>query len=135
MALSPSWCIMCKKEGEYVDHILLHCDFIKHIWAKMWDLFGVIGDVPYRWAEFIVIKWRFQQHGKKIKVLWRFLMMAVAWLVWLERNRRVFEERWNSIEELWCHARFLVGLWARASKIFDSTDQYLFCLDCDSCLG
>ncbi|KAM7476006.1 hypothetical protein LguiB_023249 [Lonicera macranthoides] len=66
------------------------------------------GAVPSRWAEFIVIKWKFRQHGKKIKVLWRFFMMAVAWLVWLERNRRLFEDRWSRSEELWCHAQFLV---------------------------
>ncbi|POO01279.1 hypothetical protein TorRG33x02_030330 [Trema orientale] len=25
LALSPSWCVMCKKGCETLDHLLLHC--------------------------------------------------------------------------------------------------------------
>ena len=35
-------------------------------------------------------------------------------------------------EDVLGHTRFLVGLWARASNIFDRSDHFLFDLDCVS---
>ena len=99
------------------------------------DLVWSSGAVPATWADFIAIKWVFKHSGKKIRVIWRYTVMAVAWLIWLERNKRVFEDKNSNAKELWSHAKFLVGMWAKASKIFDSTDQFLFRLDCDSFMG
>ena len=27
LAISPSWCSLCKQKGENIDHILLHCNY------------------------------------------------------------------------------------------------------------
>jgi len=35
------WCVMCKKHGESVDHLLLHCDVARVVWSSFYSLFGV----------------------------------------------------------------------------------------------
>jgi hypothetical protein len=40
------WCVMCKKLGESVDHILLHCDVARVVWSYFYSLFGVEWVMP-----------------------------------------------------------------------------------------
>ena len=61
-------------------------------------------------------------------------MLATAWGVWMERNKRIFEGKSNSVEDLRDYIIFLIGLWARASRVFDSSESFLFNIDCASLL-
>jgi hypothetical protein len=40
------WCVMCKKHGESVDHLLLHCDVARVVWSFFYSLFGVEWVIP-----------------------------------------------------------------------------------------
>ncbi|KAM7515165.1 hypothetical protein LguiA_004748 [Lonicera macranthoides] len=66
MSLSPWWCALCRRENENVDHILLHCEFVKYIWSKALELFGLMGVFPKKWRDFLIIKLYFKQNSKKI---------------------------------------------------------------------
>ena len=134
VCLSPSWCVLCKRSGENIYHILLHCAFVQKVWVLIFELFGLVGAFPRRWADFIALKWQFKEGNCKMKGLWRVTALAMTWVVWLERNRRIFEERSSTVAELWNQIRFLVGLWAKASNFFDSAERFLFGLDCFSFL-
>ena len=35
------WCYMCKKSGELVNHLLLHCPIAYDLWSMVWALFGL----------------------------------------------------------------------------------------------
>jgi hypothetical protein len=35
------WCCMCKKSGESIDHLLLHCDVARDLWSYFLTLYGV----------------------------------------------------------------------------------------------
>ena len=122
MCLSPSWCSLCKEDGENIDHILLHYSFSHAIWAKLMAQFGVVAVFPKRWSDFSIIKWSFPRNCKKSKMLWRFATLAMAWLLWKERNQRIFKGKSGSIDDIWEHDRFLSGLWAASSKVLDSPD-------------
>jgi hypothetical protein len=37
---------MCKKHGESVDHLLLHCDVAQVVWSSFYSLFGVEWVMP-----------------------------------------------------------------------------------------
>jgi hypothetical protein len=37
------WCCMCKKNGESIDHLLLHYDVAWDIWRFFYNLFGWSG--------------------------------------------------------------------------------------------
>jgi hypothetical protein len=40
------WCVMCKKHGESVDHLFLHCDVAWVVWSYFYSLFGVEWVMP-----------------------------------------------------------------------------------------
>ncbi|KAM7474964.1 hypothetical protein LguiB_022207 [Lonicera macranthoides] len=132
--LSPSWCVLCKRFDESIDHILLHCGFVRWIWAGLFKAFGVVGAMPKKWLEFVEVNWHFNKGHGKARDLWRFAVLAVAWGVWMERNKRTFEEKSSSVEDLWDHTLFLTELWARVSGILDCSECFLFRIDCNSFL-
>ena len=57
--------------------------------------------------------------GKKAKTLWGCGVLAVFWVVWMERNNRIFEDYGGvGLEELWVRVKFWASLWASISKEF-----------------
>ena len=62
-------------------------------------------------------------------------MLAMAWQVWMERNRRLFEETSRGVGEFWDSIVFSVGLWPKAFNLFDISDRFLFSLDQHSFLA
>jgi hypothetical protein len=35
------WCCNCKKNGEFVDHLLIHCEMATRLWHYIFTLFGI----------------------------------------------------------------------------------------------
>jgi hypothetical protein len=40
------WCCLCKKNGESIDHLLLHCEVARDLWVSIYNLFGVVWVMP-----------------------------------------------------------------------------------------
>ena len=40
--LNPKWCILCKGEGEIIDHLFLHCPFACGLWNKLFNLARIV---------------------------------------------------------------------------------------------
>jgi len=100
--------------------------FSKEIWNRVFSLFEIMGAVNERWADFVLISWHFKSKFEKTKWLWRITLLATAWHSWLERNRRIFENKVGSVEDLWARIKFTIGLWAKAANVFNI--QIDFCL-------
>ena len=119
-ALSPSWCILCRQDAESVDHLIIRCRFSQIIWDKIkWEL-HLISALPNSWHALLCMEWHFRGNRKKAKILWRCCIMAAAWCLWLERNRRTFEDKFSEIEEIWCRIKSLASLWASTANAFSS---------------
>ncbi|KAM7464801.1 hypothetical protein LguiB_012363 [Lonicera macranthoides] len=118
MHLSPSWCVLCKRDRENIDHLLLHCSFAKEIWNKVRKEFNLIAVFPGSWYELLTIRWFFIGDKKRSKTLWRCSCMAVMWCIWRERNKRIFEETEEELEKTWDRIKNLASLWAFSSKNF-----------------
>lgn len=56
--------------------------------------------------------------GKQQNILWRYAFLAIIWLLWLERNDRIFHEKTTEALDLWKQFVFLASLWAFASGAF-----------------
>ena len=39
------WCCMCKKSGEFIDYLLLHCEVARDLWVSIFHLFRIVGNV------------------------------------------------------------------------------------------
>ena len=48
-----NWCCLCKRNGETVNHLLLHCPFSKEVWDLVFALFGVQWVMPRRVADLL----------------------------------------------------------------------------------
>lgn len=83
-----NFCLLCYGDGESVDHILIHCLFAMEVWNAVIQDFGLIwvmSDVPS-----LLSKWRTAALNSLGKKLWSMVPTAVGWLLWKERNNRVF---------------------------------------------
>jgi hypothetical protein len=47
------WCCMCKKNGESIEHLLLHCEVACNLWSYILTLFGVEWVMPRRVKELL----------------------------------------------------------------------------------
>ena len=77
-SLSPWWCILCKGDGESVDHLFLHCSFTIGLWQKLFNLTYMMW-VPTRSIEEMLII-VFQGLGNSIidKSLWKIACLSLV---------------------------------------------------------
>lgn len=71
VCLSPSWFVMCKRNGESVDHLFLYCHNAVQIWNRLFQaakIFWVMSASSMSMlSEFIHAVGK----GKKARVLWK----------------------------------------------------------------
>ena len=63
------WYCICKRAGETVNHLLLHCPIVGELWSMVYTLFGVSWVMPKEVVELLAI-WpgKFRKH--KNGVIW-----------------------------------------------------------------
>ena len=64
------WCYMCKRSGESVNHLLLHCPIAFELWSIVWSLFGVIWVMPQSVAD-LFASWQVPFGRQRNIDLWR----------------------------------------------------------------
>lgn len=91
-SLSPSICRICYGSAKSLDHL-----------SSSARLQGTGGFISYRFLTFrlvsqiVLIVGFLEGYGlevkkKKAKVLWNCVFRAIMWLIWKERNNRLFED-------------------------------------------
>ena len=81
------WCYMCKRCGELVDHLLLHCPVAFELWSLVFCLFGLHWVMPHKVIELFeswqgkfgrhrnIDFWRLVPHCLKILLLSVFALL------------------------------------------------------------
>ena len=93
------WCYMCKRCGELVDHLLLHCPIAWELWSMVFCLFGIQWVMPHNvLGLFEAWQGKFARHCH-IDV-WRLVPHCLKWYIWCERNVRSFEDCERSLIEI-----------------------------------
>jgi hypothetical protein len=82
------WCFMCKKAGESVNHLMIHCEYAQELWTMIFCLFGVSWVMPQTTYDLLHC-WR--RKGPAY-VVWNAIPSSLMWLLWRERNQRAFED-------------------------------------------
>ena len=67
--------------------------------------------------------------SKRGIVLWQTACIALLWVVWRERNARIFEDKTRNSENLWDMIHFLASLWDFCSKVFKGIPLNVIHLD------
>lgn len=62
---------------------------------------------------------------KRAKSLWSSAILAGFWVIWLERNVRIFKYKYEEMEGLWDRVCFFASLWALVEKLLKGIPQFL----------
>ncbi|XP_026442367.1 uncharacterized protein LOC113341864 [Papaver somniferum] len=108
-----SSCRLCGDSTESQDHILLHCKVAHKVWSSVTPSDNWAWAVPDSFYN-LASCWNNTPLSGNAKMVWKLL--PVVWVLWKERNCRVFEENYTYKldEELCCDAKTLVLTWAAA---------------------
>ena len=56
--------------------------------------------------------------NKMARALWKSMVMSLLWLLWIERNSRIFSKKEMSPHDIFEKAKVLASLWASTDKAF-----------------
>ena len=74
------WCFMCKRAGESVDHLLLHCAYASELWSFIFCMVGLQWVMPCKVSELLAC-WR-RRAGTSKNVIWNAIPSCLMWLIW-----------------------------------------------------
>eukprot|EP00253_Pinus_taeda_P014954 PITA_14954 len=87
----PSRCCLCNSDGETRNHLLINCPFAKTLWMNTKRTFGKLENAPSEFNE-VVFQWNKETFQcKVIRRAWDLISGFVLWMIWKERNRRIFQ--------------------------------------------
>jgi hypothetical protein len=107
------WCCMCKKNGESVDHLLIHCEMATYLWHYVFALFGMEWVMPQKVIDLFAC-WS-QMGGRDLfRNIWRMVPLCVMWCIWRERNARFFEDKECSVDGVRKNMIAMLHVWTMA---------------------
>ena len=89
-ALSPDICKLCMRHGEPADHLFLHCSLTMKLWHRLFQLAKTDWVPPRSISDMLSINYNRFGFSKRGIVLWQAECIALIWVVWRERNARIF---------------------------------------------
>uniref|UniRef100_A0A7N2LMX0 Uncharacterized protein n=1 Tax=Quercus lobata TaxID=97700 RepID=A0A7N2LMX0_QUELO len=82
---------MCRCSGKTMKDLLIHCDVARPLEQCSLDIWDSLGAALY-YANIIVWK-----HSSDV---WNLVLACLIWLVWKERDSRMFEDAERSLDQL-----------------------------------
>jgi len=107
------WCVMCKKHGEFVDHLLLHCDVARVFWSSFYSLFGVEWVMPSSVFD-LLSGWGTLLGRGTVNRIWKQVPLGVLWSLWRERNSKLFEDVEVPVGTLCRNVLHILYIWVSA---------------------
>ncbi|RVW47047.1 Exocyst complex component SEC10a [Vitis vinifera] len=84
----------------------------------LFNLVGVIWVPPRSIEDMLVISFKGLGNSVRGKTLWQIACLTLIWMVWQERNNRIFEDKGRTEEMVWDLIRFYSSLWASCTEAF-----------------
>jgi hypothetical protein len=115
---------MCRCEEETISHLLLHCEITYGLWTFVfrsfgisWVLLGCIPDLLFGWHNWL---------GKNQSKIWNLVPSCLFWILWQERNSRIFENEKRTVSQLYKLFSNTLYDWAIAWGYSSSTSVIAF---------
>ena len=110
-------CLMFLKDEESVHHLTIHCPFDYRVWIAILDKFVMQWVMPRAFDD-LFHQWRFGCKYICGKILWKLVLYATLWKLWMERNDRLFRHKSSSVDGVVRSA----SEWVRTKKEFKGVD-------------
>lgn len=104
------WCCMCKKSGEFIEHLLLHCDVARDTCSFFYRLFGVEWAMPQQVLD-LLSSWGNSLGCGQVQQIWKHVPLCVMWGIWRERNALHFEDVEMPVLELCRNVLNMLFVW------------------------
>ena len=85
-ALSPDWCILCRRSSETIDHLFLHCPITLALWHRIISQVGMKWVQPDSICDMMVISFKYFENSIRGKTLWRITCLSLLWIMWRARK-------------------------------------------------
>ena len=86
---------MCKEKGESLDRLFLHCKVARSLWVRLLQEAGFCWVFPTFCGSLMVEKPIGFGTNHLAKVMWKCIVLSLLWVIWIERNSRIFEDKSN----------------------------------------
>ena len=81
-SLTPHWCILCKGNGELIDHLFLHCPLTLGLWHKLFGLVRMDWIPPRNIGDMMIISFKGLRNSIRGKSLWQIAWLTLLWIMW-----------------------------------------------------
>jgi hypothetical protein len=102
-------CYMCKKIGELMDILLLHCDVASALCSTLFSRFGMFWVIPRKVIDLFACWWCSRRPMSV--ALWKMMPICLFWCLWREKNNRSFEDLERTLEEILSSFYHTLYLW------------------------
>ncbi|XP_024004874.1 uncharacterized protein LOC112082018 [Eutrema salsugineum] len=85
--VASSSCTLCSLFTETRDHLLLHSDFSKLVWDKIFVKLGYTNPPFHDWGS--MCTWLLTPANEEVTVIRKLATQATTYLLWRERNARI----------------------------------------------
>jgi len=107
-------CIAGCGHDESTTHLFLHCDTFGLLWQSIRSWLGVEGVEPYDIIDHFYQFIHYTGSSKKRTSFLRLIWILSVWVVWNERNNRVFNNIQTTIDQLLEKVKFHSFWWLKA---------------------
>ena len=80
-SLYPQWCILCKGNGESIDHLFLHCPVTIRLWHKLFNLVRLAWVPPRSIVDMMVNAFKGLGNSLRGKTLSKIACLTLLWMV------------------------------------------------------
>ncbi|KAL4181162.1 hypothetical protein AMTRI_Chr12g269890 [Amborella trichopoda] len=108
---------MCLSEEESNPHLFIHFNLADNLWSQLLQLFGLQWVTPPT-VKVLISSYHVYQWLKAGRTMWKVATEATIWVIWLERNVRIFQGHKLEVLALFHKVTSLVTLWASNHRVF-----------------
>ena len=126
MDLHTILCPKCESQCETVEHRLLFCEKVMKVWENIFQWWGLRLNDSFTIND-IILHTGNSNMSKDSKMLWSSVVWVTAYMVWKDRNNKVFKGKSENIEKLVQEIQVRSFEWInrRSKKGEFSWDQWL----------
>lgn len=110
-------CVLCNAERETTDHMFIHCPFSFKVWDYFIKAFKIVWPLPGSLLQ-LFDAWRENVLRGRGREVWKIVHYAICWIIWTDRNDRVFGARRKRVTEVIDNIKYLVVLWSWDADTF-----------------